>query len=92
LVLERRPQAVNKDADAIETHALAFAVEIEVLVMGLVGAEALHRVFKGLLDGLLVAFLVNEVDEVELAVEVELVVNVCLDGVGLTGSEGRGML
>lgn len=83
MVLERGAQAVNQDADAVKAHTLALAVEVKVLVMSLVGAEALHCVLKGLLDRLLVALLVDEVDKVELAVELKLVVDVRLDGLGL---------
>lgn len=84
MVVERLPEPLDEHADPVEPHALALLVEVKVLVVGPLLAEGLHRVLERLLDGLLVPLLVDEVDEVEVAVEVELVRDVRLDGFGLT--------
>jgi hypothetical protein len=88
--VKRRSQSVEEDGHTIETHLAALGVEVEVDVVSVVGDDrvrgccgdhvALERVF----DGKLVAFVIDEIDEVDVAIVRYELADVALKGIDLT--------
>jgi hypothetical protein len=78
-------QTVNQDRDPIESESLALVVEVKVRVVYPGVGHGVQRALVRLLDRLLVARLVDEVDEVLVSVEGDLLVEVTGEGLG-----GRG--
>ena len=76
-------ERIDEFADALKLHAFALVVEVKVRVVRPGVVESLHPVLKRLLDGKLVALLVDEVDQVQVSVELDLVRDVSLESGGL---------
>lgn len=83
LLVQLLIQTIDKDRYPVEPEPLALVVKVKV---GVVNARVAHRLngtFVGLLHGLLVTLLVDEVDEVLVSVDGDLLIKVTLERFGL---------
>jgi hypothetical protein len=88
--VERRAESVDQDRHTIETHLAALGVEVKVDVVRIVGDGRVrgscgdHVALKRVFDGKLVTFVIDEIDEVDVAIVRDKLTNVALKGIDLT--------
>lgn len=86
LMVEVKVLVVSWESTNLISQKWEEEVETTSRTSGLI--EPVHGELKGILDGFLVALLIDEVNQVDIAIELELVVDVLLKGFGLGMREG----